>query len=49
VHVVDYGGVLTLIPAVDDPVKNVSGMLRGDRLLTEALLESRQEDRKRER
>jgi AbrB family looped-hinge helix DNA binding protein len=49
VHVVDYGGVLTLIPAVDDPVKNVAGMLRGDRLLTEALIESRQEDRKRER
>jgi AbrB family looped-hinge helix DNA binding protein len=49
VHVVDYGGVLTLIPAVDDPVKNVTGMLQGDRSLTEALLESRQEERKRER
>lgn len=49
VHVVDYGGVLTLIPAVDDPVKNVPGMLRSDRSLTEALLESRQEERKHER
>jgi AbrB family looped-hinge helix DNA binding protein len=49
VHVVDYGGVLMLIPAVDDPVEQVAGMLKSERSLTEALLEARQEERKRER
>ena len=49
VHVVDYGGVLSLIPTSEDPVKYASGMLKGDPSLTQALLEERERERARER
>ena len=49
VHVVDYGGVLTLIPAVEDPVAAAAGRLPGERSLTAALLEARTEERRRGR
>jgi AbrB family looped-hinge helix DNA binding protein len=49
VHVVDYGGVLSLIPAVDDPVAAAAGRLSGEGSLTAALMAARQEDRRRER
>jgi AbrB family looped-hinge helix DNA binding protein len=43
-QVVDYGGVLALIPAASDPVEAAAGMLKGGGSLTEALLvEHRQE------
>ena len=44
-RVVDYGGVLAIIPAFDDPVKNSAGMLTGvnteypDDSLTQAIVE----------
>lgn len=44
VHVIDYGGVLSIVPASRDPVKAAAGMLKGKTSLTEALLESRRED-----
>lgn len=49
VHVIDYGGVLTIVPAVDDPIHESAGMLYlpGD-LLTEALLDMRAEDKAKE-
>jgi AbrB family looped-hinge helix DNA binding protein len=37
-QVVDYGGVLALIPAAGDPVEAATGMLKGGGSLTEALL-----------
>ena len=46
--VVDYGGVLALVPALKDPIKNGAGMLKGGKSLTKALLEERGEERKRE-
>lgn len=46
--VVDYGGVLALVPVLKDPVKNGAGMLKGGKSLTKALLEERGEERKRE-
>jgi len=49
VHVVDYGGVLSLIPSSDDPLESAAGMLRGESSLTQALLEERKKDRARER
>jgi AbrB family looped-hinge helix DNA binding protein len=49
VHVVDYGGVLSLIPVSDDPLKHASGMLKGNKSLTRALLEERKRERARER
>jgi AbrB family looped-hinge helix DNA binding protein len=49
VHVVDYGGVLTIVPVVKDPITQIAGSLKGSASLTKALLDSRQEERKRER
>jgi AbrB family looped-hinge helix DNA binding protein len=49
VHVVDYGGVLSLIPTSEDPLEVAAGMLRGETSLTEALLEERKQERARER
>ncbi len=48
VVIVDYGGVLALVPAMDDPIKQSRGMLKGARPLREALVEERKEERKRE-
>ncbi len=40
VQIVDYGGVLALVPAMQDPVGESSGMLAGQGAsLTRALLE----------
>ncbi|MBW1938729.1 MAG: AbrB/MazE/SpoVT family DNA-binding domain-containing protein [Deltaproteobacteria bacterium] len=49
VHVVDYGGVLSLIPTSEDPLEVASGMLKGKTSLTKALLQERKKDRARER
>ncbi|MDF1500774.1 MAG: AbrB/MazE/SpoVT family DNA-binding domain-containing protein [Anaerolineales bacterium] len=49
VHVVDYGGVLSLIPSSEDPLEVAVGMLEGETSLTKALLEERKKDRDRER
>lgn len=38
VRVVDYGGVLSLVPILDDPISHASGMLKGETSLVEALL-----------
>ena len=44
VVIVDYGDVLTLIPAFADPVRQAAGMLAGGPSLTEALLRERSEE-----
>jgi len=49
VHVVDYGGVLSLIPTTEDPLEVAAGMLKGEISLTQALLEERKQERARER
>ena len=49
VYVIDYGGVLSLIPASEDPLEYASGMLKGESSLTNALIEERQRERERER
>lgn len=49
VIVVDYGGVLSIIPAMSKPVEQSAGLLKGGRSLTQALLAERQQERKRER
>ena len=38
VRIVDYGGVLALIPALEDPIQQASGMLHTDKRLTQILL-----------
>lgn len=45
VQVVDYGGVLSLIPAASDPLQAAAGALSGDSSLTQALLDERKKER----
>jgi AbrB family looped-hinge helix DNA binding protein len=49
VYVVDYGGVLGLVPAAENPLEQAEGMLRGETRLTQSLLRERKKDLKRER
>lgn len=35
--IVDYGGVITLVPAMTDPIEESAGMLRGERSLATVL------------
>ena len=49
VRIVDYGGVLSLVPDLSDPIRDAAGMLQGQSSLTAALLEDRARDRQRER
>ena len=49
VHVVDYGGVISIVPASESPIDSTEGMLRGKKSLVQALIKSRQEDVDREK
>ena len=44
---VDYGGVIALVPASGDPVKESRGFLKSGPSLTEALLVAREQDARR--
>jgi len=44
VHVIDYGGVISIVPASEVPIKNAMGMLKGKTSLVKALIKSRRED-----
>lgn len=48
VALVDYGGVLSIVPVMTDPVVEAAGLLKSDRSLTRALLIERAEERARE-
>jgi AbrB family looped-hinge helix DNA binding protein len=48
VRMVDYGGGITIVPLLDDPVHQAQGMLAGKRSLTAALLAERAEERRHE-
>ena len=39
VRIVDYGGVLAIIPAMREPVRQAAGMLKTEIKITDALLE----------
>ena len=47
-EIVDYGGGLSLVPALGNPVRQAQGLLRSGRSLTAALLRERVRERKRE-
>ena len=49
VSVVDYGGLLALVPVMDTPVRQAAGMLKGRTSLTRALLAERRRERSRGR
>ena len=40
-EVVDYGGVLSLVPSLPNPVRDAQGMLKGGTALTRALVRER--------
>ena len=48
VQVVDYGGVLALVPKLADPVHRAAGMLRGPKSLRSALLAEHGAERRSE-
>ena len=48
VVIVDYGGVLAIIPALKDPIKQGRGMLKGLPSLTQDLRKERTQERSRE-
>ncbi len=49
VVLVDYGGVIAIVPAMPDPVEESAGMLKGGPSLTKALRLERQRERARGR
>lgn len=49
IHVVDYGGVLALVPVLEDPIGESAGKFKGEGSLTQALLEERRKERARDR
>lgn len=49
VTVVDYGGVLTIVPVVSNPIKKGRGLLRGQPSLSVALKQERELEKKRDK
>jgi len=49
VHIIDYGGVISVVPASRAPLKDALGMLKGRPSLVKELAKSRSEDSKRGR
>jgi AbrB family looped-hinge helix DNA binding protein len=45
VRIVDYGGVLAIIPALREPVKQAAGMLKTEKKLTDTLREEHRRER----
>lgn len=48
VNVVDHGGVVAIVPAFADPVREARGILKSRKSLSKALLNERKRERKRE-
>jgi AbrB family looped-hinge helix DNA binding protein len=48
VIIIDYGGVLSIVPALRNPIKQGRGSLRGLPSLTQDLLQERKNDKSRE-
>jgi AbrB family looped-hinge helix DNA binding protein len=47
-QVVDYGGVLAIVPAFKDPIKQGAGLLKGDDSLAQAMIKEHHKERERE-
>ena len=47
VHVIDYGGVISIVPAIETPIKDSQGMLKGKTSLVKELVKSRRQDAER--
>ena len=48
VHVIDFGGLVAIVPVAKDPLAAGRGLLKGGRSLTQALLEERRLEVERE-
>lgn len=48
IQIVDYGGVLSLVPVLERPAHQARGSLKNDESLTEALLKERRQEKRRE-
>ena len=48
VQVVDYGGIVAIVPLPEDPVEALHGMLQGGPSLTEDLMAERERERAEE-
>jgi AbrB family looped-hinge helix DNA binding protein len=48
VHVIDFGGLVSIVPVAKEPVLVGRGFLKGGPSLTQGLLEDRQEELNRE-
>ena len=46
VNVIDYGGVISIIPVSKDIIEDSAGILKGKTSLTKALIIEREKDRK---
>jgi AbrB family looped-hinge helix DNA binding protein len=47
VHIIDYGGVISIVPASEAPIKNSMGILKGKTSLVKELVKSRRQDAER--
>jgi AbrB family looped-hinge helix DNA binding protein len=47
VHVIDYGGVISIVPASKTPINNSEGMLKGKTSLVRELTKTRRQDAER--
>jgi AbrB family looped-hinge helix DNA binding protein len=45
VHVIDYGGVLAIVPAMKDPLDQAAGLLKSEVELTKKLIEEHHNER----
>jgi AbrB family looped-hinge helix DNA binding protein len=45
VHIVDYGGVLAIVPAMKDPLDQAAGLLKSEVELTKKLIEEHHNER----
>ena len=48
VTIVDYGGVLSIVPVSKDPIRDGAGMFKGTDSLTQAIVEEHRQERERE-
>ena len=48
VRIVDYGGVLSIVRVLDDPIHAGAGLLKGTDSLTEAIVDEHRQERERE-
>jgi AbrB family looped-hinge helix DNA binding protein len=49
VHVIDYGGLISIVPASDTPTRRAMGMLKDKTSLVKALVKARKEDAVRDK